>query len=96
MLILLGLCARRRRRPRPCADVSSLAGSLSARRPRAARALAASRASSADAALTVVAVALAIAAVAFGADGGLRLERTTWTEVGADAASAPGSSPPRC
>jgi hypothetical protein len=60
--------------------VSSLAGSLSSapRRPRLG-ALALTRAS-ADAWVTAT-VGLVLAAVAFAADGGLRLERTTWTEV---------------
>jgi hypothetical protein len=56
--------------------VSALAGSLSPR----ARALDVLQVS-ADAALTC-GVAISVAAVAFGADGGLRLERTTWTEIG--------------
>jgi len=55
--------------------VSALAGSLSPR----ARALDVVQVS-ADAALTW-GVGISVAAVAFGADGGLRLERTTWTEV---------------
>ena len=60
--------------------MSSLAGSLSGRaRPRA-RAIPLPRVS-ADAALTI-AVGLVLTAVALAADGGLRLERTTWTEVG--------------
>jgi hypothetical protein len=59
--------------------VSSLAGSLSARpRPRVG-AIALARAS-ADAWFTV-AIGVALAAVAFAADGGLRVERTTWTEI---------------
>jgi cytochrome c-type biogenesis protein CcmH/NrfG len=59
--------------------VSSLAGSLSARpRPRLG-AVALARAG-ADAWLTI-AVGLALTVVAFAADGGLRIERTTWTEV---------------
>ena len=33
-------------------------------------------------AATVVGVAAVLAAVAFGAEGGLRLERLTWTEIG--------------
>jgi O-antigen ligase len=56
--------------------VSALAGSLSPR----ARALDVLQVS-ADAALTC-GVGISVAAVAFGADGGLRLERTTWTEIG--------------
>ena len=59
--------------------MSALAGSVSPRaRPRA-RALDRVQVS-ADTALTW-GVGVAVAAVAFGADGGLRLERTTWTEV---------------
>jgi hypothetical protein len=59
--------------------VSSLAGSLSAPRRSRLDALALTRAS-ADAWVTA-AVGLVLAGVAFAADGGLRLERTTWTEV---------------
>ena len=60
--------------------MSSLAGSLSPPRRSRLDALALTRVS-ADAWLTVL-VGLVLAAVAFAADGGLRLERTTWTEVG--------------
>lgn len=60
--------------------MSSLAGSLSGRaRPRA-RAIPLPRVST-DAALTI-AVGLVLTAVSLAADGGLGLERTTWTEVG--------------
>lgn len=60
--------------------MSSVAGSLSGRsRPRA-RAIPLPRVS-ADFALTV-SVGLLLTAVSLAADGGLRLERTTWTEVG--------------
>jgi O-Antigen ligase len=59
--------------------VSSLAGSLSPRARPFARALDSLRVS-ADTALTW-GVGLALAAVAFAASGGLRLERTTWTEI---------------
>ena len=59
--------------------MSSLAGSLSPPRRSRLGALALTRVS-ADAWVTVL-VGLVLAAVAFGADGGLRLERTTWTEV---------------
>ena len=61
--------------------MSSLAGSLSSSAPRRSRlaSLALTRAS-ADAWVTA-AVGLVLAAIAFAADGGLRLERTTWTEV---------------
>ena len=58
--------------------MSSLAGRLS-RRGRACGAVSLPRVS-ADTALTL-GVGVYLAAVAFAADGGLRLERTTWTEI---------------
>ncbi len=60
--------------------MSSLAAPLSAARRAQARPLPFDRVR-ADAGLTI-AVGLTLAAVAFVADGGLRLERTTWTEIG--------------
>jgi hypothetical protein len=60
--------------------VSSLADSVSPRVGPRSRVLERMQVS-ADTALTW-GVAIAIAAVSFGASGGLALERTTWTEVG--------------
>ena len=47
-------------------------------------------------AATVVGVASVLAAVAFGAEGGLRLERMTWTEIGLVLAGAALVRAPRC
>jgi len=60
--------------------VSSLAGTLSAGPRASTRAVAVPRLGAHAA--TVVGVAAVLAAVAFGAEGGLRLERVTWTEIG--------------
>ena len=60
--------------------MSSLAGSLSAGPRAQTRAVAVPRLG--GHAATVIAVAVVLSAAAFGADGGLRLERLTWTEIG--------------